>query len=83
MAYSWKNPVKSFEDNTNIFLNIAMIVTEVCPDCRILSVGSSEEYGNVEQDELPIQQRQPLRPNSPYAVARKWVNVEMYYRNYF
>lgn len=75
VAYSWKNPVKSFENNTNIFLNIATVVTEVCPDCRILSVGSSEEYGNVEQDELPIQERQPLRPNSPYAVAR--VSQEM------
>lgn len=75
VAYSWKNPVKSFENNTNIFLNIATVVAEICPDCRILSIGSSEEYGNVEQDELPIQERQPLRPNSPYAVAR--VSQEM------
>lgn len=75
VAYSWKNPVKSFENNTNIFLNIATAVTEVCPYCRILSVGSSEEYGDVAQNELPIQERQPLRPNSPYAVAR--VSQEM------
>jgi len=38
--------------------------------CRILSVGSSEEYGNYTQNMLPIKEEYPLNPVSPYGVAR-------------
>jgi GDP-4-dehydro-6-deoxy-D-mannose reductase len=44
-------------------------------DCRILSIGSSEEYGNVEEGDLPLDEEQALNPISPYAVAR--VSQEM------
>jgi GDP-4-dehydro-6-deoxy-D-mannose reductase len=37
---------------------------------RFLVVGSSEEYGLVEEDELPIKETNPLRPLSPYAVSK-------------
>ena len=37
---------------------------------RILVVGSSEEYGQVQPDELPIKETNPLRPTSPYAVSK-------------
>jgi len=37
---------------------------------RFLVVGSSEEYGHVEDDELPIKETNPLRPLSPYAVSK-------------
>jgi GDP-4-dehydro-6-deoxy-D-mannose reductase len=39
-------------------------------DCRILSVGSSEEYGNIDTEKLPLREDMPLNPVSPYAVAR-------------
>jgi len=42
---------------------------------RILSVGSSEEYGNVEQKYLPLTEDHPLKLVSPYAVA--WVSQEL------
>lgn len=75
VAYSWKNPAKSFMNNSNIFLNLINAVQEYNPECRVLSVGSSEEYGNVDKDNLPIRENQPLQPTSPYAVAR--VSQEM------
>lgn len=75
VAYSWKNPTESFMNNSNIFLNLVQTVQKHNPECRILSVGSSEEYGNVERDNLPIRENQPLQPISPYAVAR--VSQEM------
>lgn len=75
VAYSWKNPSESFLNNSNIFLNLIKTVQETNPGCRVLSVGSSEEYGNVEKDNLPIRENQPLQPTSPYAVAR--VSQEM------
>lgn len=75
VAYSWKNPTESFMNNSNIFLNLIQTTQKYNPECRILSVGSSEEYGNVGRENLPIRENQPLQPVSPYAVAR--VSQEM------
>ncbi len=70
VAYSWKYPAESFSNNTDIFLKLATVVRELVPECRVLSIGSSEEYGNVDEDEIPIKETNELRPTSPYAVAR-------------
>jgi GDP-4-dehydro-6-deoxy-D-mannose reductase len=70
VAYSWKRPVESFQNNTNIFLNLVEAVRKLAASCRILSIGSSEEYGNVDHTSLPITESQPLAPVSPYAAAR-------------
>ena len=70
VAQSWKVPVDSFLNNTNIFLNVAEAVRSLKLSARILSVGSSEEYGNVPKKEMPIREEHPLAPASPYAVAR-------------
>jgi GDP-4-dehydro-6-deoxy-D-mannose reductase len=45
-------------------------VRKVNPACRILSVGSSEEYGVCGPEQLPLKEDSPLNPVSPYAVAR-------------
>lgn len=75
VAYSWENPLESFLNNTNIFLNVAEAVRSSHTDCRILSVGSSEQYGIVSPENIPITEACPLNPISPYAVAR--VSQEM------
>ncbi len=70
VASSWKQPTECFLNNTVAFLNVMEAVQSFCPKCRVLSVGSSEEYGQVKFDDLPIRENQPLNPTSPYAVAR-------------
>lgn len=75
VAYSWKYPEESFQNNCNIFLNLIHVIQKTNPECRVLSVGSSEEYGNVRHEDLPIRENQPVVPLSPYAVAR--VSQEM------
>jgi len=70
VAFSWKEPNISFQNNTNIFLNLLEAIRKLNIATRILSVGSSEEYGNVEQKDLPLTEDHPLKPVSPYAVAR-------------
>ena len=70
VAFSWKEPIISFQNNTNIFLNLLEAVRKLNISTRILSVGSSEEYGNVRENDLPLQEDHPLKPISPYAVAR-------------
>lgn len=75
VAYSWEHPADCFNNNTKIFLNLTNAVRKLPNRCRILSVGSSEEYGNVSKDQLPLRENMSLTPVSPYAVAR--VSQEM------
>jgi len=72
---SWEMPMENFLNNTNIFLNIVEIVRHNNINCRILSVGSSEEYGNVKESDIPLKEDKFLNPGNPYAVAR--VSQEM------
>jgi GDP-4-dehydro-6-deoxy-D-mannose reductase len=80
VAYSWKEPVFSFQNNTNIFLNLLDAIRKLGLSTRILSIGSSEEYGNVDIKDLPLKESHPLNPISPYSVAR--VSQEMLSRVY-
>ena len=75
VAYSWEKPVESFVNNTNIFLNLVDAIQRHDLHARLLSVGSSEEYGNVRPENIPLGESTPLNPLSPYAVAR--VSQEM------
>jgi len=70
VAFSWQEPVQSFQNNTNIFLNLVDAVRKLNTDIRILSIGSSEEYGNVSNKDLPLKEDHTVNPVSPYAVAR-------------
>lgn len=67
VAQSWQDPAKCFLNNTSVFLNIVDGVRELDLKCRILSVGSSEEYGIYNE---PMQEDFVLHPKSPYSVAR-------------
>jgi GDP-4-dehydro-6-deoxy-D-mannose reductase len=75
VAFSWKNPVSSFANNTNIYLNVLEQIRSLNINCRILSIGSSEEYGDLNESDMPLREDHPLKPVSPYAVAR--VSQEM------
>ena len=70
VAESWKTPVFSFMNNTNIFLNIIDTVRLNDNGARVLSVGSSEQYGIVSENDLPLSEDKPQCPANPYAVAR-------------
>lgn len=75
VAQSWYTPLDSFVNNTNIFLNLVETIRIHNINCRILSIGSSEEFGEVTENELPLTEENLLKPISPYAVAR--VSQEM------
>jgi GDP-4-dehydro-6-deoxy-D-mannose reductase len=70
VSQSWIEPVASFLNNTNAFLNIVESVRIHRLNTRILSVGSSEEYGIVNESDLPLTEKKPVAPANPYAVAR-------------
>jgi len=75
VAFSWKEPILSFQNNMNIYLNLLESVRKLNLPARILSIGSSEEYGNVEEKLLPLTETHMPGPINPYAVAR--VSQEM------
>jgi len=70
VAFSWKEPILSFRNNTNIFLNILEAVRKYSSKTRVLSIGSSDEYGNIRGENIRLEESHPLNPISPYAVAR-------------
>jgi len=70
VAQSWKEPLTSFLNNTNAFLNLVEAVRLQSINSKILSVGSSEEYGIVNKRDLPLTEKKQLSPANPYAVAR-------------
>jgi GDP-4-dehydro-6-deoxy-D-mannose reductase len=67
---SWNAPAESLTTNILGQLNIFEAVREVGIDPWIQIACSSEEYGLVHGDELPIKETNPLRPLSPYAVSK-------------
>lgn len=75
VAQSWKAPADCFSNNMMAFLNIAEAVRAMCPEARVLSVGSSEEYGNYPPKAMPLKEDYELKPVNPYAAAR--VSQEM------
>jgi len=67
---SWTAPTESLTTNVLGQVNIFEAVRRMKLKCRIQLACSSEEYGLVHADELPIKETNPLRPLSPYAVSK-------------
>ncbi|MFC1725834.1 GDP-mannose 4,6-dehydratase [candidate division KSB1 bacterium] len=78
---SWTAPTESLTTNILGQLNIFEAVRKTGIDPLIQIACSSEEYGMVYSDEVPIKETNPLRPLSPYAVSK--VGQDMLGYQYF
>lgn len=78
---SWNAPATTLNINAGGQIHIFEAVIESELDPRIHIAGSSEEYGLVLPDEVPIKESNPLRPLSTYAVSK--VTQEMLAWQYF
>lgn len=67
---SWANPWGTYEGNQRAQLNLLEAVRALCPEARILILGSNEEYGRLAPEDLPVRETGPLRPDSPYGVSK-------------
>jgi GDP-4-dehydro-6-deoxy-D-mannose reductase len=68
---SWNAPAESLTTNILSQLNIFEALRESkLLDCWVQIACSSEEYGMVYPNEIPILETNPLRPLSPYAVSK-------------
>jgi GDP-4-dehydro-6-deoxy-D-mannose reductase len=67
---SWRAPADTMETNTIGTIHLLEAVKKLNQDPVIQLAGSSEEYGLVFPDEVPIKETNPLRPLSPYGVSK-------------
>ncbi len=67
---SFNAPTDTIETNINGTINLLEAVMAAKIDPRIHICSSSEVYGQVTEDELPIKETNAFRPQSPYAVSK-------------
>jgi len=70
VLFSWRAPQETLTTNIIGEVNLFEAVRAAKLDPYIHIAGSSEEYGMVYPDELPIKETNPLRPLSPYGVSK-------------
>ncbi len=78
---SFDMPVNTLETNVCGTVNLLEAVRHAQIDPVIHICSSSEVYGQVREDEVPIKESQPFRPASPYAVSK--VGEDMIAFQYF
>ncbi|MEK7104003.1 MAG: GDP-mannose 4,6-dehydratase [Patescibacteria group bacterium] len=74
-SISFQMPEKTLSTNISIALNIFEAVRELKINPVIQVACSSDEYGLIKEDELPVKETNPLRPVSPYAVSKIAVDM--------
>jgi GDP-4-dehydro-6-deoxy-D-mannose reductase len=81
---SWQSPGETLSTNIMSQLNLLEAIRGLGLAPRFLTAGSSEEYGLVHEDEVPIRETNPLRPLSPYAVSKVTQDLMgyQYFRSY-
>ena len=84
VAKSWVHPAETVVDNTTMFLNLIEVIREAGLRPRILSVGSSEEYGKLPENETSLRENLVTNPQSPYGMARTVQRkmMEMYHHHF-
>jgi GDP-4-dehydro-6-deoxy-D-mannose reductase len=81
---AFTNPFASFEDpdgayrsNLHGSLNVFAAV-HAATRCRIVWVGSSDAYGHVTPQDIPVTESNVFRPLSPYAVSKAAADLAAY-----
>ena len=67
---SWRAPADTMETNLIGTIHLFEAVRKLNISPKIQFAGSSEEYGFVYPNEIPITEENPLRPISPYGVSK-------------
>lgn len=70
VSTSWRAPADTMETNVIGTIHLLEAVRQSKSDPVVQIAGTSEEYGMVYSDELPVREMNPVRPLSPYAVSK-------------
>jgi GDP-4-dehydro-6-deoxy-D-mannose reductase len=75
VAASWGGQSGTYRVNTQGSLNVLQAALACPAPPRVLLVSSSEVYGRVKADELPLREDHPFAPISPYAASKAAAEV--------
>jgi GDP-4-dehydro-6-deoxy-D-mannose reductase len=70
VGWSFSHPVETLNTNLGGTLNVLEIVRSQKKCIKILVVGSSDIYGRVRPEDVPLREERPLRPVSPYGASK-------------
>jgi len=84
VAPSWEHPTHYMKVNYDGTVNFLDAMKEMGSKARFLIPGSGEEYGEIMEDELPIDEKTILRPVNPYSVTKIAQDLigYVYFRSY-
>ncbi|MCB0193426.1 MAG: GDP-mannose 4,6-dehydratase [Anaerolineae bacterium] len=67
---AWDKPWDTIENNIRPQLNILEAMVKYQLKARLLVSTSNEVYGRISEDQLPVRENTPLRPQNPYGVSK-------------
>ena len=67
---AWADPWATLENNLRPQLNILQAMVQQRSQARLLVVASNQAYGHTKEEELPITEDTPFRPDNPYGVSK-------------
>ncbi|MBW7474376.1 GDP-mannose 4,6-dehydratase [Paenibacillus oenotherae] len=81
---SWNSPIDTIHNNVAGQIHLFEAIRRFGLSTKVQIACSSEEYGQVEPNEVPIREDNPLRPLSPYAVSKVAQDylAYQYYKSY-
>ncbi len=78
---AWERPEQTFRINVLGAVNLMEAVRNQRSSCRVLLIGSSDQYGPVKPSDCPVRESHPLSPCNPYAISK--MSQEQIARMYF
>lgn len=67
---SWSNPAHTIQTNVMGVIHLLHAVKRAVPEAKVITVGSSEEYGLSGKQGVPLTEDSPCSPQNPYAVSK-------------
>ncbi|NQX96733.1 MAG: GDP-mannose 4,6-dehydratase [Flavobacteriales bacterium] len=78
VGLSFKSPVLTFEFNTISVINILEAIRKKSPETKYYQASSSEMFGNIGAENLPLKESVLFHPASPYGISKAsahWITV--------
>lgn len=81
---SFDDPINNSINNNTITINLLEAVRRLNIDPIILICSSSEVYGNVPNNQMPINEQQQIKPINPYAVTKAYQDLisQVYFKSF-
>ena len=81
---SFKIPVITLQTNVIGTTHLLESIKDSDYDPVVVSISSSEVYGNPSEDEIPIKETNPIRPANPYSISKVGHDLmsQYYYKAY-